>query len=126
MGGLRLNGLYEAACVVLLFPAMVVLGAHSTPGRGMARLCRVSGRLSYPVYMVHFPILYVWMNYVARAHVARIRLIAIGVALVPLVLLVAWGASVLWDIPIRRWLRKSARGPVEVERKAPGRVRQES
>jgi peptidoglycan/LPS O-acetylase OafA/YrhL len=105
VNGIKLNGLYEAACVVLIFPAMVVLGAHSEAGRGMLGLCRASGRLSYPVYMIHFPFLYVWMNYVANEHASRLRLIAIGLALVPLVLLVAWAAHRFWDEPIRRRLR---------------------
>jgi peptidoglycan/LPS O-acetylase OafA/YrhL len=103
--GLKLNGLYEAACVVLIFPAMIVLGAHSEPGAGMLSLCKASGRMSYPIYMVHFPFLYVWMNYVANEHASRGQLIAIGLALVPVVLLAAWAAYTFWDEPIRSRLR---------------------
>lgn len=103
--GLKLNGLYEAACVIMIFPPIIVLGAHSSAGRGMMRLCKGSGRLSYPLYMVHFPFLYIWMNYVATGQASRGQLIAIGSALVPLVLLVAWAAYRFWDEPIRRRLR---------------------
>src|ERR1700691_4523677 len=45
-----LNGLYDAACVVLLFPLIMLCGAHSEAGAGMMRLCRLSGKLSYPLY----------------------------------------------------------------------------
>lgn len=56
--GVKINGLYEAACVVLLFPAIIVAGRHSEAGRGMVGLCKASGRMSYPIYITHFPFLY--------------------------------------------------------------------
>lgn len=104
MGGVKLNGLYEAACVVLLFPAILVAGRHSEPGRGMLWLCKASGRISYPIYITHFPFLYVWMNFVATGRASQAELVAIGIALVPFLLLVAWAAQAWWDLPIRAWL----------------------
>lgn len=105
VGGIKINGLYEALCVIILFPAIVMAGAHSRAGRGMMHLCRASGRISYPLYITHFAFMYVWMNYVANLHPASAVMIAIAVALVPFTLLVAWGAFALWDMPIRRRLR---------------------
>jgi peptidoglycan/LPS O-acetylase OafA/YrhL len=105
VGGIKLNGLYEAACVVLLFPAIIVAGRHCEAGRGMVGLCKASGRISYPLYITHFPFLYVWMNYVANGKPSQARLVGIGVALVPFLLLVAWAAYTFWDEPIRRRLK---------------------
>src|SRR5271163_2414411 len=36
-GGLSLNGLYDGACVLLLFPLIILCGAHSEAGAGMMR-----------------------------------------------------------------------------------------
>ncbi|WP_171012439.1 MULTISPECIES: acyltransferase [unclassified Sphingomonas] len=105
VGGVKLNGLYEAACVILLFPAIIVAGRHSEAGRGMLWLCKASGRLSYPIYITHFPFLYVWMNFVANGSASPAALVAIGTALVPFLLLVAWAAHAWWDLPIRARLR---------------------
>lgn len=109
VAGIKINGLYEALCVVLLFPAILVAGRHSEPGRGMLWLCKASGRISYPIYITHFPFLYVWMNFVATGRATQGELLAIGTALVPLLILVAWAAYALWDVPIRArlggWLR---------------------
>ena len=104
ISGIRLNGLYEALVVILLFPAILVAGRHSEPGRGMLWLCKASGRISYPIYITHFPFLYVWMNFVANGHASQGALVAIGIALVPFLLLVAWMAHGWWDLPIRAWL----------------------
>ncbi|WP_019832746.1 acyltransferase family protein [Sphingomonas sp. PR090111-T3T-6A] len=109
IGGFKLNGAYEALCVILLFPAIIVAGAHSDAGRGLMGLCKASGRLSYPIYITHFPFLYVWMNYVANAHHSPQRMLVIGAALVPFLLLVAWVALTVWDEPVRARLRAALR-----------------
>ncbi|WP_204310629.1 hypothetical protein, partial [Escherichia coli] len=49
--------------------------------------------------------LYVWMNFVANGSASPAALVAIGTALVPFLLLVAWAAHAWWDLPIRARLR---------------------
>lgn len=110
VAGIPLNGLYEALCVIVAFPLIVHAGAHSGRHRGAGAgwadwLCRASGRISYPLYLTHFPFLYVWMNYVATQRPPLLRMVVIGTALVPLLVLVAWVALRAWDEPIRRALR---------------------
>lgn len=110
VGGVKLNGLYEAAVVVLLFPAILIAGRHSEAGRGMLWLCKASGRISYPIYITHFPFLYIWMNFVAKGRASQMELLAIGTALVPFLIAIAWAAYAWWDLPIRArlgsWLRR--------------------
>ena len=105
-GGVRWNGLYEAACVVLLFPLIIVAGSHSEAGAGMTRLCATSGRLSYPLYITHFPFLYVYMNVVLIQKAPSRVTIPVAMALVPALLFVAWAAAKWWDEPIRARLRR--------------------
>jgi len=62
-GGLSFNGLYDAACVLFLFPLIIICGAHSNAGAGMMRLCKFSGRLSYPLYITHIPFVYIIANF---------------------------------------------------------------
>jgi peptidoglycan/LPS O-acetylase OafA/YrhL len=107
--GVKINGLYEAACVVLLFPFIVLAGSHSEAGRGMTGLCKTSGRISYPIYMTHFPFLYVWMNYVAHGNPSHAQLVGVGLALIPFLILLAWTAYTFWDEPIRSRLRGALR-----------------
>jgi peptidoglycan/LPS O-acetylase OafA/YrhL len=104
-GGVHLNGLYEAACVILLFPAIIVAGSHSEAGRGMTRLCNASGRLSYPLYITHFPFLYVYSNLVLVQKASASLTLTVALTLVPFLLLVAWMAARWWDEPIRARLR---------------------
>jgi len=47
-----MNGLYEALCIILIFPLIVALGAGGTlGGRYSAGICDFMGRISYPIYI---------------------------------------------------------------------------
>lgn len=100
------NGLYEALCVLLLFPAIIVMGAHHDNSGRLAGLCRVSGRLSYPIYITHFTFCYVFMNFVGQTHPETGTEIIAGAAMVPFLILVAWIVSRFWDEPVRAWLKR--------------------
>jgi peptidoglycan/LPS O-acetylase OafA/YrhL len=99
------NGLYEAAVVMLLFPAVILCGAHSDIGRVELALCRFAGRISYPLYILHFPFLFIYMNFIIfrRPPAGPMHLAAAGSFV--LVVTVSWLALRLYDEPLRRWLR---------------------
>ena len=107
--GVSLNGIYDAVCVLLLFPAVIIAGAHSEAGGGFAGLCRGSGRLSYPVYVTHFPFMYVYANFVQTSHPSGPVQLLVGCLLAPFVTMIAWGAVRYWDEPIRARLRALGR-----------------
>ena len=47
-----LNGVYNAVCILLLFPIVVMMGAGSTiKGEKSAKVCTFLGELSYPLYI---------------------------------------------------------------------------
>src|ERR1700677_3524377 len=89
-GALDLNGLYDAACVLVLFPLIILCGAHSDAGTGLIRFCKFSGRLSYPLYITHIAFVYVLARYSWTRHPSMdVKLIWIFV-LIPFVIFVAW------------------------------------
>jgi peptidoglycan/LPS O-acetylase OafA/YrhL len=106
VSGLSSNGLYDAACVLFLFPLVILCGAHSHAGTGMIRLCKFSGRLSYPLYITHIPFVYVLEGYSRTRHPSMdVKLIWIFL-LVPFVIFVAWIALKYFDEPVRAWLTR--------------------
>ena len=59
------NGLFEAFCVVAIFPLLVWLGSQTTdPAEPTKRLCLFIGNLSYPLYAVHYPLMYLFYHYI--------------------------------------------------------------
>lgn len=99
------NGAYEAAAVMLLFPAIILCGAHSDIGPVELALCKFAGRISYPLYILHYPFLLIYMNFVlSRKPPAAVADMA-GAGSFVLVIAVSWLALKLYDEPVRRWLK---------------------
>jgi peptidoglycan/LPS O-acetylase OafA/YrhL len=105
---LWLNGLYESVCIILVFPLIVYLGASGViKTQRENRICKFLGNISYPLYMVHYPLVYFYVAWISNHK---------GITLVqvwPYALLILIGAIVLayaalkwYDEPARKWLRK--------------------
>lgn len=105
-GGVAWNGIYDAACVLFLFPLIVLAGAHSKAGAGMIGLCKFSGRLSYPLYISHIGFVYVLANYCWTHHPTAGFTIAWICVLLPTVVAVAWVALKFYDEPLRARLTR--------------------
>jgi peptidoglycan/LPS O-acetylase OafA/YrhL len=106
VGGLSPNGLYDAACVLFVFPLIILCGAHSNAGAGMMKLCKFSGRLSYPLYITHIPFVYLIANFAHTRHPAKSVLLTCIFVLLPLVIAVAWLVLKYFDEPVRAWLTR--------------------
>lgn len=101
-----LNGLYDAAVVILVFPAVLYIGACGDENgqNDEKSLHGWLGRLSYPLYIVHYPLMYlfyawVWaegLTFGQSWHVAMIVVVA-SIA-------IAYLALRFYDEPLRRRL----------------------
>ena len=100
------NGLYEAMTILLVFPLVVVFGAGARlNGRVGSSVCRFLGDISYPLYMVHFPFVYMfyaWKNAHEAAPLGTHVLSGVSIGL--LTVAVAWASFKLYDLPVRNWL----------------------
>jgi peptidoglycan/LPS O-acetylase OafA/YrhL len=106
VGALSLNGLYDGACVLFLFPLIILSGAHSDAGTGMIRLCKFSGHLSYPLYITHIPFVYVLAGYSWTQHPSLSLKLTLIFLLIPFVIFVAWLVLKYYDEPVRSWLSR--------------------
>ena len=100
------NGLYEMTCVMLVFPLLVWLGASGlTTDKRSKWVCNFLGRLSYPLYLVHYPIFYIfyaWLIKSERYTLASARVQVVGV--LAITLLIAISVLKFYDEPVRKWL----------------------
>jgi peptidoglycan/LPS O-acetylase OafA/YrhL len=102
---LWINGLYEALCVILVFPFIVCLGAGEQRVEGASiRVARFFGDLSYPLYITHYPLIYIYAAWVLREHPKFSRGMLLGVLTFAMSVLIAFLALKLYDLPVRRWL----------------------
>ena len=99
------NGLYDALCTLFVFPAVVYLGACGTTTDAFSGgLCEFLGRLSYPVYILHYPVMYLFYSWVWNNGYAFSQVWPVCAGLFLLILLMAWCALKFYDEPVRKYL----------------------
>ena len=105
---LWMNGLYESVCIILVFPLIVSIGAGGTiPHPASARICKFLGDISYPLYITHYPLIYVFTAWVANNNVPLgAKGLLVGLALVVTAIVLAFACLKLYDEPVRAWLTK--------------------
>lgn len=108
---LWMNGLYEALCVILLFPLIVAIGAGEKRVDGNSiRIAKFFGDLSFPLYITHYPLVYVYTGWIARDKPSLALSSEVGAALFVAAILQAYLCLKLYDEPVRRWLSKKVLG----------------
>lgn len=96
---MRGNVAYELACVSVVYPAIIVLGLSSEPAPGWSRkLAHWSGVISYPAYILHYPLFY-WLDPVGRKWPSAMTLTVV----VAIITAISYIALRYVDEPIRRW-----------------------
>jgi peptidoglycan/LPS O-acetylase OafA/YrhL len=102
---LWVNGLYEAGCVILLFPLIVAIGAGEKRIDGPSvRVARFFGDLSYPLYITHYPLIYIYTGWVIDRKVPPWQGALAGLGVFIVAVTVAYASFKLFDEPVRRWL----------------------
>jgi peptidoglycan/LPS O-acetylase OafA/YrhL len=101
------NRLFECFCIIILFPFVIWLGAGGkVHGKKTAGVCKFLGDISYPVYITHYPIAYVYMAWVTNNKLSLAQSWPYFLLTVIVSITVAYLAMKFYDLPIRNWLRK--------------------
>jgi peptidoglycan/LPS O-acetylase OafA/YrhL len=110
--------IYESAIVVFIFPAIVILGATTEPSPAVRATCLFLGKLSYPLYILHYPFVRLF------SHLARVlgvrsdqMWIIVSVEMICAVVF-ATIAMKVFDEPVRAWLTMHWRSASPAQSKA--------
>jgi peptidoglycan/LPS O-acetylase OafA/YrhL len=104
---LWLNGLYESACVIIIFPAIVAIGAGATLTEGLSRrTAKFLGGLSYPLYITHYPLIYIYTNWVMSSKPSFAQSVGAGAMVLAGSLTIAYLCLKFYDEPVRSWLSR--------------------
>ena len=103
-----INGVYCAAIILFVYPAIVAAGAGSPlKGRRTTAVCKFLGMISYPLYITHYPMIYVQMNWAAQHADAPLGThIWVAVSIFIASLAIAYASVKVYDIPVREWLTR--------------------
>ena len=64
------------------------------------------GDISYPIYITHYPLIYVFTAWVTNNKIRLSQGLPVGVGLIVTAILLAWAYLKLYDEPVREWLKK--------------------
>lgn len=103
------NRLYDAGCIIFVFPVLVLMAASgSASGSKTKAVCKFLGALSYPLYIVHYPTMYLFYKYIGFPETFRTPAETWCLQLLLFFgnILLAYICLKLYDEPLRRYLTK--------------------
>ena len=109
-----LNGMYDALCVILVFPSLVWIGASQlSTGRTTSHISHFLGELSYPLYLVHYPFMYLFYAHIGfngnLVPIARLNDVwPMAISLPVVCILLAWLCWRFYDRPVRSYFMKAS------------------
>lgn len=104
---LWMNGLYDTVCAIVIFPLLVYLAASGhTTDKATTRICKFLGDISYPLYMVHYPFIYLYYAWVKNGDLTFVQSLPGAITLVIGSITLAYLCLKLYDEPVRKFLTK--------------------
>ena len=102
---LWMNGIYDTICCILFFPLIVYLGASGiSTNKFTTKICKFLGDISYPLYMVHYPFIYLYYAWVKNNNLTFQESLPGAAALVIGSIVLAYICLKFYDIPVRKYL----------------------
>ncbi|OIV41063.1 acyltransferase family protein [Flavobacterium johnsoniae] len=103
---LWMNGLYESICIIFLFPLIVAIGAGGEIKNPISlKICKVLGDISYPIYIIHYPLIYWYMAWVIENKIPLKDGYLLGIGVLLASITIAYLCLKLYDEPVRNWLQ---------------------
>jgi len=95
------------AALLLAFPAIIAGGTNIRLAGRSAMLARFLGDLSYPLYVLHVPLMWMMSGSAKMLHLTLGgSQAANGLVILPTVIAICYLVFQMWDVPVRRWLTK--------------------
>jgi len=102
---LWMNGIYDSVVIIVIFPIIVFIGASGKISGGIPqKICTFLGEISYPIYIIHYPLVYTYMAWVQNTKPTFAHAFPFAILTIAAALSLAYISLKIYDIPMRRWL----------------------
>ncbi len=103
------NWLVEPLIVLFYFPLIIMLGAGSVLSNGLKKICIFAGKISYPLYMTHYAVLWMYGNYYLSHKPGTLQLALIIIPSIIFLVAFAYLIMIIYDLPVRKYLNNKRR-----------------
>ena len=102
-----INGAYDAICTLFVFPLVVYMGASGkTEGAASSRICSFTGAISYPVYILQYPVMYLFYAWLWKNGYTFAQVWPVAACIFVSLPVLAYVCLKFYDEPVRRWLSR--------------------
>ena len=100
-----LNGIFEAICILVVFPIIIMIGCGNNRKESKQHYLLI-GKISYPLYITHFPFVYLQASWVSlHLSAGPLENIFITVTYFAIILAVAYLSYRYYEGPVRKKLQ---------------------
>ena len=101
-----INSAFDVIFVLLVSPILILIGAVSKVRGIPQKICKFLGDLSYPFYITHFPMTYVFMKWRwCNRNGSKGDLTFQGLILLLVAIATSYVSLKLYDEPLQKWLK---------------------
>ncbi len=97
------NWLVDPLVVIFYLPFLVALGAGATHHLAYQKTCRFLGDISYPLYMTHYPFIWIVLSYMDVKKPSTSHMVVVMIVGVIVLTVFAYGIMALLDLPLRKY-----------------------
>lgn len=95
---------YQVFCLIILFPIIIWSGARGVVQGNSKKYITFLGRLSYPLYAVHYPLIYLYIYWIKQVDPQGALFYGGATVVILANLLLGTLCLICYDEPIRKWL----------------------
>ncbi|WP_299291155.1 acyltransferase [uncultured Mucilaginibacter sp.] len=99
----KFNPITDPLVIIFYFPFLIALGAGASLSAKNNRICKFLGEISYPLYMVHYPFIWIFFSYVEAAKPTMGQLETVIPIATVLLIGLAYYVLVFFDLPLRKY-----------------------
>jgi peptidoglycan/LPS O-acetylase OafA/YrhL len=100
----ELNWLTQLLVVLVYFPLLVAIGAGANLSQSLKAICVFLGKLSYPLYMTHYAVMWIFASYYTKYQPGLTLLVSIIIGGTALLIGFAYLIMKFYDTPLRTYL----------------------
>ena len=100
-----INWITEPIILIFYLPILVALGAGVQMHKSVQPACKFLGDISYPLYMVHYPFLWVFLSYLETQKPSMEQLYVQIPVITCLLIAFAYFILKVIDEPVRKYLK---------------------